>query len=126
MDSKDVSRAFGSVLRELRESMSSLKKELADRCDMDRTFVCLRGRSLRQTTLKTLFALAGALGVYPSFLIGEVERVLRKAGGPLRKPPASINGLHSREGVDLGSPRNSRPKLGQHTETCQRQRVGYL
>jgi transcriptional regulator with XRE-family HTH domain len=51
---------FGTVLRELRENKKLSQEKLAEFCDLDRTYISLLERGLRQPTLTTLFKLSDA------------------------------------------------------------------
>ncbi len=67
---------FGTVLRELREKNNLSQEKLAEFCDLDRTYISLLERGLRQPTVTTLFRLANALKIKPSDLIVMVEAKL--------------------------------------------------
>jgi transcriptional regulator with XRE-family HTH domain len=67
---------FGTVLRELREKNNLSQEKLAEFCDLDRTYISLLERGLRQPTVTTLFRLAKALKIKPSDLIVMVEAKL--------------------------------------------------
>jgi transcriptional regulator with XRE-family HTH domain len=67
--------AFGVILRELRVSAGFSQEELALECGLDRTYISLLERGLRQPTLSTLFKLAQALNLKPSKMIHSVEQV---------------------------------------------------
>ena len=77
MRAENVSKAFGRVLREQRDSQSLSQEALAVSADVDRTFVSQMERGIRQPTLTTLFKLAGALDISPATLITRTEKVLR-------------------------------------------------
>lgn len=64
---------FGKVLRELREKNSLSQEKLAEFCDLDRTYISLLERGLRQPTLTTLFKLSSALKIKPSELVELVD-----------------------------------------------------
>lgn len=72
----DINKVFGQVLRDSRRGMGLSQESLAFECDLDRTFISLLERGLRQPSLKTLFKLAEALKMAPSYLIIEVENRL--------------------------------------------------
>lgn len=67
---------FGTVLRELREKKKLSQEKLAEYCDLDRTYISLLERGLRQPTLTTLFKLSDALNIKPSELIKKLETQL--------------------------------------------------
>lgn len=68
-----VAKTFGKVLRELREKNKISQEKLAEFCDLDRTYISLLERGLRQPTITTIFKIAGALHISPSDLIRKVE-----------------------------------------------------
>ena len=69
-------QAFGIVLRDLRQARSLSQEALALESGLDRTFVSLLERGLRQPSLTTILQLAGPLGVAPDDLVAEVVAVL--------------------------------------------------
>lgn len=69
--------AFGEILRTLRNKAGFSQEQLALDCGLDRTYISLLERGLRQPTLTTLFVLADSLGVKPSKLINSVETGLK-------------------------------------------------
>ena len=71
-----ISRAFGIVLRQLREKRGLSQEALALQCGLDRTYVSLLERGLRQPSLKTVFALAESLNVKASRFVRDVEAEL--------------------------------------------------
>ena len=70
-----VVEVFGKVLRELREANHISQEKLAELCDLDRTYISLLERGLRQPTITTFFRLAKALKIKPSALIEKVEQL---------------------------------------------------
>jgi transcriptional regulator with XRE-family HTH domain len=64
---------FGKVLREQRELKKLSQEKLAELCDLDRTYISLLERGLRQPTISTLFKISDALNILPSELIKKVE-----------------------------------------------------
>ena len=69
-----LEKIFGQILRELRTENKLTQSELADRSDLDRTFISLLERGERQPTLSSIFKLAHALHVSPVAIIQKVER----------------------------------------------------
>lgn len=65
---------FSIVLREFRNKKGISQEKLALECGLDRTYISLLERGLRQPTISTLFKIAKALDVTPSMLIQEVEK----------------------------------------------------
>ncbi|HBL74737.1 MAG: transcriptional regulator [Bacteroidetes bacterium GWF2_42_66] len=72
-DTLMIIELFGKVLRELREANHISQEKLAEYCDLDRTYISLLERGLRQPTITTIFKLANALNISPSKLIEKVE-----------------------------------------------------
>ena len=73
-----LQQAFGDVLRRHRVKAGYSQEQLALDCGLDRTFISLLERGLRQPTLTTLFALAMSLGIKSSRLIAAVESEIAK------------------------------------------------
>ena len=78
MAAPSVEQAFGSVVRELRESKGLSQEELSFACSRHRTYISLIERGRNSPSIRTLWMLAGALEVAPSQLIAMVEAKLRK------------------------------------------------
>ena len=76
-DQTNLQIAFGDVLRQQRHKAGYSQEQLALDCGLDRTFISLLERGLRQPTLTTLFSLAESLGVKPSRLVVEVESSMK-------------------------------------------------
>ena len=69
----EVERVFGLVLREIRNQKKISQNELADLAELDRTYISLLERGLRQPTIETLFKLGEALKIKASVLIQKIE-----------------------------------------------------
>jgi transcriptional regulator with XRE-family HTH domain len=74
----DKTTAFGFVTRSLRKGKNISQETLADLCDLDRTYISLLERGLRQPSLTTIFSIAQALSITPSELLKLVEEVLNE------------------------------------------------
>jgi transcriptional regulator with XRE-family HTH domain len=70
---KSLEKRFGLLLRELREKEGLTQDELGTDASLDRTYISLLERGLRQPTIETLFAIAKALKVSPSSIIKQLE-----------------------------------------------------
>lgn len=68
-----IETSFAIVLKELRTENKISQEKLADFCNLDRTYISLLERGLRQPTLKTIFKISHALGILPSEFIRKVE-----------------------------------------------------
>lgn len=68
-----IVQTFGNVLCELRKEQNISQEKLAEYCDLDRTYISLLERGLRQPTLTTIFKISSALKIRPSKLIEIVE-----------------------------------------------------
>ena len=55
--------AFGEVLKELRREAELSQDALAEKADLERTFISFLERGERQPTISTIIVLASALGV---------------------------------------------------------------
>ena len=76
MGATTVAVAFGKILRDCRSKAGVSQEELADRADIDRTYVSLLERGLRLPTLDTLFRLAAGLNVAPATLVAKTASSL--------------------------------------------------
>jgi transcriptional regulator with XRE-family HTH domain len=65
---------FGRVLKSLRNAKGISQEKLAELSNLDRSFVSLLERGLRQPSLETLFLIGPPLGVSPSELLRRVEK----------------------------------------------------
>ncbi len=65
---------FGTVLRQLRVEKGLSQEALALESGLDRTFVSMLERGLRQPTLSSLFALAVALWIPASRIVRLTEK----------------------------------------------------
>ena len=68
-----IIEVFSKMLRELRESNNISQEKLAEYCDLDRTYISLLERGLRQPTITTFFKLSKALKISPSEFIKNIE-----------------------------------------------------
>jgi len=74
MDSvPEINLCFAVVLKELRSHAGISQEKLALEADLDRTFISLLERGLRQPSLKSLFAIARVLQIRPNELVRAVE-----------------------------------------------------
>ena len=64
---------FGGVLRQFRKDINFSQEKLAQESGLDRTYISLLERGLRQPTLTSLLKLAAALGVSAVDLVDKVE-----------------------------------------------------
>jgi len=80
-DDGEVRRAFGKVLRRLRESRYWTQDELAERTDSSQNYISHLERGLKGPSLIRVFELARALGVSPEEFVAEVNREARKGIG---------------------------------------------
>ncbi len=76
---KKLHSIFGKVLRELRVQVGLTQEQLALECDLDRTFISLLERGLRQPTLTTLFTLAEKLKTPTSEIIKQIEDLYKES-----------------------------------------------
>lgn len=66
-------RIFGGVLRELRNRTGKTQETVALDAGLDRTYISMLERGLRQPTLETLLALSRALEITASEIVAMVE-----------------------------------------------------
>lgn len=68
-----LARRFGEVLRKFRTDRNLSQEQLALSVGLDRTFVSMLERGVRQPTLETIFRLCKELETKPSEMIRRVE-----------------------------------------------------
>ena len=78
---KKLSRAFGKVMRELRTERKLSQEHLALESGLDRTFISMLERGIRQPSLTTLFNLSKTLKCRASEFIARIERELKATSG---------------------------------------------
>jgi len=67
---------FGNILKEIRISRKLSQEKLAEYSNLDRTYISLLERGLRQPSLSTIFKISKALVISPSELVKEIEKRL--------------------------------------------------
>ena len=70
--------AFGRILRRLRKKFNYSQERLASESDLDRTYISLLERGLRQPSLTSIIQISKALGVSTVEMISEVEALLNE------------------------------------------------
>ena len=70
----EIGQIFGLVLKELRKQKKSSQSELANLAELDRTYISLLERGLRQPTIETIFKIAEALNTKASIIIQKIEK----------------------------------------------------
>lgn len=78
-----VEKAFGEVLRNLRKKKELSQEKLALESNLDRTFISLLERGLRNPSLSTILQISEALDIEPGNLISLVQTSLPKQKGSL-------------------------------------------
>ena len=68
-----VDEVFGQVLRNLRSRMGKTQEAVALDAGLDRTYISMLERGLRQPSLETVLALAHGLGIAASEIVAMVE-----------------------------------------------------
>jgi transcriptional regulator with XRE-family HTH domain len=73
----NLSKVFGDVLRELRKDANISQEELADMANLDRSYISILERGLKQPSLQTIFILSNSLKITPSKFIEKVENAYK-------------------------------------------------
>lgn len=73
VNTDQLSDIFGLVLKEFRKRSGISQEMLALEASLDRTYISLLERGLRQPTVKTVFIIAEVLNVQPHEIIEAVE-----------------------------------------------------
>jgi len=71
---KALANAFGALLKEARLSKGISQEQLAFESGLDRTFISMLERGVRQPSLSTMFQIKRVLKISLSDLIGSIER----------------------------------------------------
>jgi transcriptional regulator with XRE-family HTH domain len=78
---KGLAKAFGAILRARREATELSQEALAHKCELDRTYISMLERGIRQPTIETLFRLADAMEMRASEFIVALEKSIRRKSG---------------------------------------------
>lgn len=69
----DLENAFSKVLKKLRKDKNLSQEELASKSGLDRTYISLLERGLRQPSLRSIFLISEALNILPEALVKLVK-----------------------------------------------------
>lgn len=69
-----IAIAFGEVLQNVRKSKGLSQETLAEKSLLDRTYISLLERGLRQPSIKTIFDLSLSLDISPSEFVKLTEK----------------------------------------------------
>lgn len=69
----DILIRFGQRVRELRRSQGFSQEDLAERCNLDRTYISSLERGKRNVGLRNVAAIAAALGISLAQLFDQVN-----------------------------------------------------
>lgn len=75
-DERRVTRAFGIAVRQARARVQASQEVIAAQCELDRTYLIGIERGVRNPTILSIWRIASALGVRPSDLLVNTERIL--------------------------------------------------
>ena len=70
--------AFGQILRQLRKNVKFSQERLSQESGLDRTYISLLERGLRQPSLTSILQLSKALNVSPAEIVSAVEAMLNE------------------------------------------------
>ena len=73
MDEQRLKEIFGSELRKARKATGISQEKLALKVGLDRTYISMLERGLRQPSLTTIFLLSPALGMSSVDMVENVE-----------------------------------------------------
>ena len=72
MDSR-LAKKFGAALKRRRLSTGMTQEELAHASTLDRTYISLLERGIRQPSLSTIYSLSESLNTDPWILVKDIE-----------------------------------------------------
>lgn len=70
---------FGHIVKKARSEQNMSQSTLAELSNLDRTFISMLERGLRQPSLETVFNISKALGLVPSAVVKEMEALVKKS-----------------------------------------------
>jgi transcriptional regulator with XRE-family HTH domain len=73
-----LEQAFGQILREYRKKAKLSQEKLAQESDLDRTYISLLERGLRQPSISTVFQLSKALKISSTEIISALEAMFNE------------------------------------------------
>lgn len=73
-----VEEIFGQILRKHRTRSSLSQEKLSQECGLDRSYISLLERGLRQPSLTTILLLSKTLNISAESLIHDVEELLNE------------------------------------------------
>lgn len=73
-----LEQAFGRILRDFRNKAKLSQEKLAQESNLDRTYISLLERGLRQPSLTTIFHLASALNISSTEIIAALEAMVNE------------------------------------------------
>lgn len=76
MGAKSVPKAFGEVLREYRTKAGLSQEELALAADIDRSYISMLERGIRQPSLEMVFKVAAVLKVTPATMVAKTASIV--------------------------------------------------
>jgi len=79
MDFKIYKKTFGKVLQSIRLKKGLSQEKLALDCGLDRTFISMLERGLRQPSLTTIVKISNTLQIKPSKLLLDTEKTISKS-----------------------------------------------
>jgi transcriptional regulator with XRE-family HTH domain len=79
MDYKVYKKTFGNVLQTIRLKKGLSQERLALDCGLDRTFISMLERGLRQPSLTTIVKISDTLQIKPSKLLLDTEKSISKS-----------------------------------------------
>ncbi|MBS1508565.1 MAG: helix-turn-helix transcriptional regulator [Bacteroidetes bacterium] len=74
---RDLNKALGKVLKELRENKRMSQQELGDYADVDRSFISRIERGIGTPSVAVVFKICALLEIKPSEFLARVENQVR-------------------------------------------------
>ncbi len=71
-------QAFGQILRKFRNKANLSQEKLAQESNLDRTYISLLERGLRQPSLSSILQLSKALNMSATDMVNEVENIINE------------------------------------------------
>ena len=86
-----LEKAFGHILQQMRRKKGLSQEELGLKSGYHRTYISLLERGHKCPSLRSLFGLAEALDVEPTFIIEHLQKIVTKCQQPPENTPDREN-----------------------------------
>lgn len=76
-EEKEIRKAFGITVKELRKEKNISQEKLAEYANLDRSYISLIERGINSASVITVFKISSALGIEPEDLLKKTRMQLK-------------------------------------------------